>query len=86
MAGTDVNHPENVALRRTMQRQLPLICFVGFASGLPSAAQTLPVLLVDEEQTKHQFVVALDLEQLHSWNDPTDAVVLGLRRATPIGS
>ena len=77
--GTDPDHPENVALRRAMERRLPLIWFQGIAPGL--YLPLFPVWLVAEEFDQHQFVVALDLEQLHTWEDSCDAIVLELRRA-----
>jgi putative restriction endonuclease len=77
--GTDPDHPENVALRRARQSRLPLIWFQGIAPGL--YLPVFPVWLVAEEPEQHQFVVALDLEQLHTWGDSRDDVVLELRRA-----
>ncbi|HEX7096756.1 MAG TPA: HNH endonuclease, partial [Acidimicrobiales bacterium] len=77
--GTDPHHPENVALRRAMQRRLPLIWFLGIAPGeyLP----VCPVWLVAEEPDQHQFVVALTAEQLHTWDANRDPKVIELRRA-----
>ena len=77
--GTDPNHPENVALRRAVTRRLPLIWFQGIAPGL--YWPVFPVWLVDEEPDQHQFVVALDVEQMRAWEESGDAVVLELRRA-----
>jgi putative restriction endonuclease len=39
------------------------------------------VWLVDEEPAENQFIVALDLEQMHTWGETGDAVVIELRRA-----
>lgn len=77
--GTDADHPENVALRRAMTARLPLIWFQGIATGL--YLPVFPVWLVAEEPWAQQFVVALDLEQMHAWGDTGDAVVIELRRA-----
>ncbi len=77
--GRNASHPENVALRKAMERQLPLIWFQGLAPGL--YLPVFPVWLVAEEPEQHQFVVALDPEQLHTWGDTHDAVVIELRRA-----
>lgn len=77
--GTDAGHPENVALRRAMQARLPLVWFQGIAAGL--YLPVFPVWLVAEEPAEHQFVVALDVEQMQTWGDTGDAVVVELRRA-----
>jgi putative restriction endonuclease len=76
--GEDPGHPENVALRRAFERQVPLIWFQGIDVGL--YLPVLPVWLVDEEPAKHQFVVALDLEQVTSWEE-LNGGVSDLRRA-----
>ena len=60
--GVDPDHPENVALRRTMQRQQPLIWFVGIAPGV--YLPRYPVWLVADEPAQLQFAVALDGAQL----------------------
>lgn len=57
--GEDPRHPENVAMRMAQERRLPLIWFVGVASGL--YLPRYPVHLVREEHG--QFVVALDQAQ-----------------------
>ncbi|WP_420623613.1 HNH endonuclease [Candidatus Poriferisodalis sp.] len=77
--GTDPNHPENVALRRAMQANLPLIWFQGIATGLylPIA----PIWFVDEEPVDLQFVVAFDEQQRDTWARTDDARVIDLRRA-----
>lgn len=60
--GQDPTHPENVALRRAYERQLPLIWFIGVASGL--YFPRYPLWLVAEEPEQLQFVVAVDGAQL----------------------
>lgn len=77
--GTDPAHPENAALRRAMVARLPMMWFQGIASGV--YWPVFPVWIVDEEPELHQFVVALDVEQVHAWGATEDAVVLDLRRA-----
>lgn len=77
--GTDADHPENVALRRAMERRLPLIWFQGIAQGL--YLPIFPVWLVSEEPRDHQFVVALDHEQARSWSTGADSAVIDLRRS-----
>ncbi len=75
--GTDAEQAENRALRLAANQRLPLIWFQGIASGfyLP----IFPVWLVGEEPAAHQFVVALDLEQVERWG-VADVVDLDLRR------
>mgnify|MGYP001417667463 CR=1 FL=1 len=56
--GTDPNHPDNVGLRRAMQRQAPLVYLFGIVRGryLP----IWPVFVVDEDRWNHAFIVAVD--------------------------
>ena len=75
--GTDPNHADNVALRKAMQQQLPLVWFVGI--GYAPGTQTqlfipqFPVWLVAEEPEQHQFVVAVEQGQrVPSLNDPAE--------------
>ncbi len=75
--GTDSAHPENEALRVACNRNLPLIWFQGISSGfyLP----IFPVWLAGEEPELHQFVVALEREQLEEWRE-TAPIDLRLHR------
>lgn len=75
--GTDSQHPENRALRAACRMRLPLIWFQGVRTGV--YLPIFPVWLVDEEPASHQFVVALDAEQMERWT-AGDAVDLDLRR------
>ena len=75
--GTDPDHFEVVGLRRCLERQLPLIWFHGVAQG--AYVPIFPVWLVDEEPELHQFVVALDDEQVAAWS-MRDVVDLAERR------
>jgi putative restriction endonuclease len=56
--GTDPAHPDNVGLRRAMQRRLPLVYFYGLAPGqyLPA----FPVYIVGDRQSELAFEVAVD--------------------------
>lgn len=73
--GTDPNQSDNRALRRAMERGLPLIWLVGIGY-VPGTTQQLfeprfPVYLIGEEPESHQFVVALEEgQQLLPANEP----------------
>ena len=56
--GDDPDHPENVALRRARDLQLPVIWFVGVASG--TYEPSYPVWVVGDERESLQFALALD--------------------------
>lgn len=56
--GTDPDHPENVALRRAFESQLPLIWFVGVASGLYEPIY--PVWIIGDDPVRLEFALALD--------------------------
>jgi putative restriction endonuclease len=58
--GTDPEHPENVALRRCLERRLPLIWFIGIGAGYVAK---YPVYLIDDERRQLQFAIAVDPEQ-----------------------
>lgn len=77
--GDDGDHPENVAMRTALRRQLPLIWFVGITSGV--YLPVFPVWLVDEEPAHQQFVVALDDAQRRDWGPAPSAQVADLQRA-----
>jgi len=59
--GTDPNHSDNRALREAMRQRLPLIYFVGIASGVYYAQY--PVWIVGEDRSRLEFTVALDEAQ-----------------------
>ncbi|MFC0028685.1 HNH endonuclease [Micromonospora chaiyaphumensis] len=59
--GDNPNHPENIALRRAYEHDLPLIWFVGVAPGV--YLPRYPVWLVADERKELQFAVALDEDQ-----------------------
>ncbi|WP_141005157.1 HNH endonuclease [Nocardioides humi] len=56
--GSDPQHPENVALRRARDQNLPLIWFVGVAPGLYEPIY--PVWVVGDDPTNLEFALALD--------------------------
>ena len=56
--GDDPHHPENVALRRAHELRLPLIWFVGVASGIYEPIY--PVWVVGDEPASFEFALALD--------------------------
>lgn len=59
--GDDPHHPENVALRRAFERQLPLIWFVGVAPALYEPIY--PVWIVGDDPRGLEFALALDAGQ-----------------------
>lgn len=73
--GTDANQSDNRALRRAMERRLPLLWLVGIGY-VPGTTQQLfdirfPVYLIGEEPLQHQFVVALeDGQEIIPANEP----------------
>jgi putative restriction endonuclease len=56
--GTNPEHPDNVGLRRAMQRRVPLIYFYGLSPGqyIPS----FPVYITADWPSEHAFEVAID--------------------------
>ncbi|WP_344198759.1 HNH endonuclease [Aeromicrobium alkaliterrae] len=61
--GSDPNHPENVALRRAFSSKLPIMWFVGVASG--SFEPIYPVWVVGDAPQELEFTLALDHAQRH---------------------
>lgn len=65
--GTDASFADNVWLRTAMERQLPLVWFIGIGYRPGTRTQVFrpefPVWLVGEEPDQHQFVVAVDEAQ-----------------------
>lgn len=64
---TDPNQSDNRALRRAMDRHLPLLWLVGIGYVPGTETQLFdarfPVYLIGEEPSEHQFVVALEEDQ-----------------------
>jgi putative restriction endonuclease len=75
--GEDSLHAENVALRRALQRRLPLVWFHGIDTGV--YLPVYPVELVAEEPELRRFVVALDPDQSLGWFE-TEGLDLSTRR------
>ena len=65
--GTDPNRWDNRALRRSLERHLPMVWLVGIGYVPGTKTQLFdaqfPVFLIDEEPSEHQFVVALEVQQ-----------------------
>lgn len=65
--GTDPDCADNVWLRTAMQRNLPLVWFIGIGYLPGTRTQVFrpefPVWLVGEEPDQHQFVVSVDAAQ-----------------------
>lgn len=59
--GDDPMHSDNRALRAAMEQRLPLIWFIGIAQGIYTPI--FPVYLIDEDETRQQFVVSADPTQ-----------------------
>lgn len=59
--GTDPGHPENRALREAMNKKLPIIWFVGVATG--TYEPIYPVWIIGEDEARHEFTLALDSSQ-----------------------
>ncbi|HET6909939.1 MAG TPA: HNH endonuclease [Mycobacteriales bacterium] len=59
--GTDPNHSDNRALREAMRERVPLIYFVGIASGVYTAHY--PVWIIAEDRDHLAFTVAVDEAQ-----------------------
>ncbi len=62
--GTDPNQSDNRALRRAMERNLPMLWLVGIGH-VPGTKEQLfdvhsPVYVIGEEPSEHQFVIALE--------------------------
>jgi len=82
--GTDPNQSDNRALRRAMERRLPLLWLVGIGY-VPGTKEQLfdvryPVYLIGEEPQNHQFVVALEEGQAMIKTDEPPAVTEIVKR------
>ena len=62
------NNDDNVALRRAMLLDRPMIWFFGVAAGI--YVPVYPVWLVGEEPDRQQFVVAANREMAGQWLNP----------------
>lgn len=68
--GDDPQHPENVALRNAMNAKLPILWFVGVASGVYQPIY--PVWIVGDEPAALRFTLALDSSQRFLPSDPDE--------------
>lgn len=82
--GTNPNLADNVWLRLAMQRELPLVWFIGMGFVPGGRTQLFraeyPVWLVGEEPELHQFVVAVDEDQKRLPAESRTAVIEIARR------
>lgn len=74
--GTDPRHPDNVALRRAGERQLPLIYLVAVDPGIYDAIA--PVYVINEDADRLQVTLVADSGAVHL--DPEDPVTTQVRR------
>lgn len=74
--GTDPNHPDNVALRRAMWTQRPVIYLVAVDPGVYDAV--LPVYVTGDDPDRLQFILMAD--QLPVARDTADGVMIAARR------
>lgn len=76
--GDDPQLADNVWLRRAMERQLPLIWFIGIGYAPGTKTQVFrpefPVHLVAEEPDQQQFVVAVAGQQISPRRDDAEVV------------
>ncbi|HET7565102.1 MAG TPA: HNH endonuclease [Gemmatimonadaceae bacterium] len=72
--GTDPDHPDNIALRRAMQYQRPLLYLVAVDPGMYDAI--LPVYVASDDPARLQFTLVAD----HALASVTDAVMTAARR------
>ena len=72
--GTDPEHPDNVALRKAMQHQRPLLYLVAVDPGVYDAI--LPVYVAGDDPGRLQFTLVAD----HAYAPAADAVMTAARR------
>lgn len=68
--GTDINHRDNVGLRRVLQEKKPLIYFLGVVPGKYLA--TWPVFIVGDDKETMAFRVAVDEIQIPDTGEADD--------------
>lgn len=73
--GTDQNHPDNVALRRAMERGRPMVYLVAVDPGVYDAI--LPVYVVGDQPNRLQFALVAD--QPSAQTNPFDSLGSGRR-------
>ena len=77
--GTDPRHPDNMGLRRAMQRRLPLIYLFGVVPG--QYMPVWPVYVVGDEAATLSFLVSVDDQQHALPAAGEDSRVVEARRA-----
>jgi putative restriction endonuclease len=77
---TEFEQHDNVALRRALEQEKPLIWFFGVASGVYTPI--CPVWLVGEEVGERQFIVAVTADMRDQWHSQSVShpVDLAMRR------
>jgi putative restriction endonuclease len=76
--GTDPGHPDNVALRRAMLEELPLIYLVAVDPGVYDAV--LPVYVIGDDPSALQFTLAADQAVMMTGDTLADPMRTALRR------
>lgn len=76
--GVDPAHPDNVALRRAMIDQTPLIYLIAVDPGIYDAV--IPVYVVGDDPTALQFTLAADQAVMMSGDVASDPLRTALRR------
>ena len=77
--GTDPNHPDNLALRRAMEEQQPLIYLIAVDPGFYDAI--LPVYVANDDPSSLQFTLTVDqLAMAFAGDTATDPLRTSLRR------
>ena len=76
--GTDIGHRDNIGLRLAMQRQKPLIYFLGIVPGRYVAAY--PVFVVADRPADLTFSISVDERQFASLGAVQDASETEIRR------
>lgn len=74
--GTDPDNPDNVALRRAMDRGLPLIYLIAVDRGIYDAV--VPVFITNDQPESLSFTLCAD--QLASLGAGTDPIAISMRR------
>lgn len=74
--GTDPLHPDNVALRRARELQLPLLYFVAVDPGVYDVIS--PAYATDENPARNQFTLVADSVAARSF--PEDGLTTSIRR------
>jgi putative restriction endonuclease len=74
--GTDPRHPDNVALRRAMEREVPLIYLVAVDPGIYDVVS--PLYAIAEDPARNQFTLVVDSVAVST--QPQDYLSMLVRR------